>query len=255
MKIRLGIWPGKSRKAGGEKIARSSGECPLDEGLIETLAHDINNTIMIVKGYLDLVRLGDDDLPDRVSSGLGIATRAVDNLAGMVSDLVDVAQLESGKLPLHIKNSDINDLASRTVEGVKRLASESGVELIMENAEGPVWCDVDETLILRALVNLLNNSIRFTPSGGRVSVAAAEDAGVKITVRDTGFPVPPQYKEKIFEKSAQIEMKKANARRGNGLSLVFARLAAMAHGGTLLAGSEGPGKGNLFILTIPKKEA
>ena len=228
----------------------------LSAELLAILTHDINNLLMVIKGYLDLTLLEKDDLSGAVKENLMIAARATENLAHLIMDLTDIGRMEDGRLPLNLEDADVSELVSGIVEKIKPLALEAGVDLTMEGASAVIPCNVDKELISRALTNLITNGVKSIPSGGRVKVSIDPDENnLKIAVNDTGFWIPPEYREKIFEKDAQGEIKKANLRRGGGFSLTFCKMAVQAHGGRIRVESEGEDKGSVFIFSIPRRRA
>ena len=109
---------------------------------------------------------------------------------------------------------------------------------------------VDPQMIGQALINLLHNAIKFTPSGGNVDVSAArEDGWVLVRVRDTGTGLMADELERIFERFYKGERSRAGG--GTGLGLAIAKHIVHAHGGTISADSEGPGRGSTFTFTLP----
>jgi signal transduction histidine kinase len=222
-------------------------------GIVE---HDINNILMITKGYLDLVRLDQGNHSDAAKTSLIIAIRGVDNLARLVADLMDIARMEARRLIINAEKTSISRLISDVIGKMKDVALEAGVELTA-GGRGPVQkaiaCNIDKGLVSRALADLITNAVKYAPSGGRILVIAEEKKDIiEISVRDTGLSIPPEYRKKVFEKSAQPEIGKANVRRGIGLSLIFCRLVAELHGGKIRVESPDGETGSIFIVTIPK---
>ncbi|MBU1726869.1 MAG: HAMP domain-containing histidine kinase [Candidatus Omnitrophica bacterium] len=227
----------------------------LDSAIFRLLVHDINNFLGITKGFLDLMRLEKEALPDGVREGLVMAIKAVDDLGNLLSDMNDIAKMEEGKLVLHLEKLDFNDLILGAIEKTSSKAKNSEVSVVFEKKNAPLYADIDKALILRVLIDLITDAIKVSSSGGAVKVACeADENNFKVAVEDFGFSIPPEYREKIFEKYALIEVKDANLKRGYGLNLVFCKLAIQKLGGKIWIESNGQGKGSVFIFTVPRNQ-
>lgn len=226
----------------------------LKDYLSSTITHDINNHLSVIKSFFDFLSVKRATLPDTVKEGLLIAMKASDSLVSLVSDFIDVKKMEDSKLVLHLEDTDANDIIKNVMEETNLLAEDAGVKLTRRDSGQPLLCRVDKKLISRVIINLIINGIKSTPLGGDVEVAASlGEEGLRVSVRDTGIGVPPEYKEKIFEKFAAIDNKGMGSRIGKGLGLTFCKFAVEAHNGKIRVESEGKDKGSAFIFTIPKK--
>jgi signal transduction histidine kinase len=225
----------------------------IDE-MLGILVHDINNLLAIVKGYLDLMAAEKDELPESIREGVMVARKASEDISSVLLDIIDIEKMEEKGLALLPKNTDINSLVSGIIEKLRPVAMDSGLELTAEFKKEALTWNVDNVLISRILANLVSGAIRSTRSGGRISVIAdCDERALKITVKDTGFPIPPEYRQKIFEKYAQPEIRKANLRRGKGLNLTFCKMAVELHGGRIWVEAQTQQEGSSFIFTIPVK--
>jgi signal transduction histidine kinase len=133
------------------------------------------------------------------------------------------------------------------------------VQISIEIPPGLPVLFADAEKVERILLNLVDNAIKFTPSGGQVVVSAyppgkrgAEDRFVRIEVRDTGPGIPDQHKERLFDRFAQLDGQRGH-RRGTGLGLAFCRLAVEAHGGQIWIEDQ-PQGGAIFAFTLPVAE-
>jgi signal transduction histidine kinase len=160
--------------------------------------------------------------------------------------LIDVSRLESGQMPVHKAECELNQIAQAVIDSHGPIAGNRRLTL---SAEEPIRVECDTDLVHRILDNLVNNALKFTPSGGVIEVSLAYSNGLsRLTVRDSGCGVPPEYRERIFEKFGQVQGK--GAQLGTGLGLAFCKLAVNAHGGTIGVESE-VGKGSSFWFTLP----
>lgn len=218
------------------------------ERLTQMIIHDLKNPLTGVKANIEIV--GMEDLGE-TRECLDAAQRSCDILFNMIQDLLDISKMEEGKLTLTLETLPLEEIvrpAVREVE-VPANAEDKTVEIDLP-ADIPRF-QADRNLIYRTLSNLLVNAIKHTGRGGAITVRAREEnERLRIEVIDTGHGIPEDYKEKIFEKFAQIESRQ---RTGTGLGLTFCKMAVESHGGHIWVESE-EGKGSTFIFTIPLKQ-
>lgn len=166
----------------------------------------------------------------------------------LIGDLVDVASIDAGKLAMQTVADDVASLVVEAVEALQITASARGVSLAMQGSQETCLAEFDHDRLLQVLANLISNSIKFTPKGGRVSVHW-ERAGalLEFCVEDTGEGIPPALLEAVFERFWQVGK---NDRRGLGLGLYISRCIVEAHGGNIRAESS-PGQGTRMYFTLP----
>jgi NtrC-family two-component system sensor histidine kinase KinB len=169
-------------------------------------------------------------------------------LERLMSDLLDMTRLEAGVTPPHMEIVAPVLLLRTAVEAVATQAEQQGVALSAEAAPDLPAVRADMGQIQRVLLNLLNNAIRHTPSGGRITVSACRaDSHVNFSIRDSGSGIPPEYLPRIFDRFVQVP---GATRGGAGLGLSIARTIIEAHGGTISAVSE-PGQGSVLQFSLP----
>ena len=170
---------------------------------------------------------------------------------GMVESLLDISRMQAGSMDLNQTAVNLPALVVNLLVDFTPQSQDYGVELV--NALAPdlaaVW--VDQGKLSRILTNLLDNALKFTPAGGRITVSAEAlgNGMMAIRVADTGPGIPPEYREKIFERFTQVPGQRGR-RRGSGLGLTFCKLAVEAHGGQIWVESN-PEGGSLFGFTLP----
>lgn len=219
----------------------------------KTFAHDANNLLAVIEGYFDLAMLDTDSPSGSLKEGLPLARRAAADLESLVSDFANIIVMEENRLVAKLEPTDIGALISDIVRReAGPAAKEAGVKLSAPGTGAPVRCDVDRRLVSKIVCNLMMSAMRGTPEGGRVEVTAQDDGSdrVKITVRDSGPIVPPEWRKKIFEKDSLGEISTTKLKKRAGLELVFCKMAVEAHGGRIWAEAEG--RKNAFIITIPR---
>ena len=174
----------------------------------------------------------------------------VDSLSQMVSELLELARIESGRVPLQMSPVPPSDLIDGAVERLRLQAERSGLNLTIECPEDLPPVLADYTRLEQVIVNLLHNAIKFTPAGGRITVGA-ESTGeaVRFFVQDSGVGIPAIDLPRIFERFYKAD--RARSGGGTGLGLAISKHLVEAHGGEIWAESE-EGKGSTFSFAIPR---
>jgi signal transduction histidine kinase len=166
----------------------------------------------------------------------------------LIGDLVDVASIDAGKLAMQTTQGDIASLLLEAVEALQTAASARGVTLSVQDPQRSCLAEFDHDRLLQVLANLIANSIKFTPKGGRIRVNCNRVGEVlEFCVDDSGDGIPTSMLEAVFERFWQVGK---NDRRGLGLGLYISRCIVEAHGGNIRAESS-PGQGTRMFFTLP----
>jgi signal transduction histidine kinase len=171
----------------------------------------------------------------------------------MINDMLDVHKMEAGQQILVYTELAPDELVTHALEQVTQLAHDRGLTLTTECAAALPRLVGDTDKLQRTLVNLLGNALKFTPSGGAVTVAAhasTDAAAVHFSVTDTGPGIPREAFDYIFEKFGQVAMHHTSGQRSTGLGLTFCKMVVEAHGGRIWVDSE-LGQASTFTCTIP----
>jgi len=206
------------------------------EDLTRMIVHDLRSPLTGIIGGLHMLRKAIENPSSQVETLLDIATRSGQRMLEIVNSLLDISQLEAGQMRLEIKVRSLPDLVDGARERVAPLALEDGIALQVDLPPDLPQVAVDEGLVTRVLVNLLDNAIRFSPQGSIVRVGANgvsvtppfEESSditsqhyISVSVTDTGPGIPEEYREKIFERFIQIEEQESRRGRGSGLGFLF----------------------------------
>lgn len=223
------------------------------------IVHDLRSPMTSVLGALKLI---DDLVVPTDQSGIlaqavEVSLRSSKKLLNLVDSLLDLSKLEAGKMYLEQKSLPLNAVAGSVVSDLVQTANMQDVILINETPTELPEVYVDQEKIERVLTNLIDNALKFTPSGGQVAVRGsltdpANDDGrryVLVQVLDTGPGIPDDYRERIFDRFAQVKGRQGR-RRGTGLGLTFCKLAVEAHGGRIWVDNR-PEGGSAFSFTLP----
>jgi signal transduction histidine kinase len=219
--------------------------------LIAWVGHDLQTPLASMRAILEALEDGVVDDPQTVKRYLGTAQRDVRSLSALIDDLFQMAQLDTGGLPIDRAESSLSDLISDTLESFSELALRQSVKL-----GGSVDLDVDPVMmdtqrIGRVLNNLIGNALRHTPAGGQVNVRAQRTAsGVEVSVTDTGEGIRPEDIPHVFESFYRGEKSRSRSTGGAGLGLAISRGIVQAHGGEINVQSEA-GRGSQFTFFLP----
>ena len=223
------------------------------DGLTHMIVHDLRAPLMGISGYLELLEMMEgDNLSEDGNNYVQQATTSSETMIEMVSSLLDVSKMESGEMRLNPSECDLAAIAAEVIGKLESLKGDK--QLVLEVPEGPATFVCDAELVPRILQNLVGNSLKFTPEGGEVRVELVPgEEKFRVAVHDTGPGIPADYKDKIFEKFGQVDMREHKQKHSTGLGLTFCKLAVEAHGGEIGVDSE-VGKGSTFWFELPPSE-
>ena len=225
------------------------------------LGHELRNplgAVLTAAEVLDIAneRGGSSPDPAFVSRQTAVIRRQGAVLTRLVDDLLDVARVTSGKVPLSKRRLDAIEVVRRAVDGIAARAAHAGVEVRLAAPSTPLWIAADATRLEQVASNLLTNAVKYTPAGGRADVTVTRDGGeVVIALRDTGVGIEPDLLPHIFDLFKQAERTLARSEGGLGIGLTLVRTLVELHGGTVMGRSEGLGRGSEFVVRLPLAEA
>jgi two-component system sensor histidine kinase/response regulator len=221
--------------------------------LIEVIVHDLKNPLAAIAAnaeFLTMAREMNEDVRDCSSS---IAS-AAENMLRMVHNMLDVSRAEDASLAVRLEDIDVSALVHETCSLMTRRAEEKRVTLRSEpSGGGALWLRADRDLLRRTLENLVDNAVRYTPANSNVTMSAqAQGEEIAISIADEGPGVPPDQRDRIFEKYAQLDrnIDRAQKRFGRGIGLAFVKLAVQSHGGRIWVEENRP-QGSRFELRFP----
>jgi signal transduction histidine kinase len=221
--------------------------------LLATVAHEMRTPLTAALGTIDLARR---DLvsgrTDRVVPWLGTARDALHRLSRLTAD---IARASVGEPPvLTPAPHDLCEVVAEACAWAEAAAAEKGLTLVRDNTLPSVPVIGDADALLSVLGNLLANAIRYTPTGGRITIScAANDGQAWITVSDTGIGMTPEVRERIFEKFYRSREARSVEAQGLGLGLALVQELIEAHGGCVEVESA-PGQGSTFRVVLPIRE-
>ncbi|GGA71512.1 hypothetical protein GCM10011490_22770 [Pseudoclavibacter endophyticus] len=224
----------------------------LKDEFVGGVSHELRTPLSSILGYLELAQDPESGpLTDEQRKYLGVAERNAHRLLTLVGDLLFVAQVDAGKMPLKRARLDLGDLLDTSIERLLPTAQRASVSLVLERSETPLTIDADPVRLGQAIDNLISNGVKFTPAGGTVRVSARRtDGHVVIAVADTGMGIPADEMKRLFTRFFRATTATRQAVPGVGLGLNITRAIVTAHGGEMSADSV-EDEGTTFEIALP----
>jgi PAS domain S-box-containing protein len=218
---------------------------------LATLAHELRNPLAPLRNGLQVLRMptGDGDAFEQTRT---MMERQLTQLVRLVDDLMDVSRISRGKIELRREQVDLAAVVKSAVETSRPVIEQMGHELAVTLPDDSVIVDVDLVRMAQVLMNLLNNSAKYTERGGRIwLLAERQGPDAVVVVRDTGIGIAAEALPGIFDMFSQVDPSLARSQGGLGIGLTLVKRIVQMHGGTIEAHSAGVGKGSEFLVRIP----
>jgi len=222
----------------------------LKDDFVSIISHELRTPLNAMLGWTAMLRKGSLDAPTAERALQSIHENAT-RQARLVDELLDFSRLQSGRLSLDFEKCDLRRLLRGVVESLIPSAAARGINLDLEPIPG-VQLRGDPRRLEQVFFNVLGNALKFSDSGGRVTIrATADEETVQVRITDTGAGIDPSFLPFVFERFRQGERATSRQYGGVGLGLSIARELVEAHGGRIAAESEGQGRGATFVITLP----
>lgn len=219
----------------------------LREDLVQMAVHDIRSPLNVILTFAELL-VQDGALTTSQSNDLAELVHGAERVDQLVNELLMLAKLEEGELRLRTTRLDLASLLRQTVEVHRRTSQRRRLTLALD-APASAELSGDVSLLSRVLDNLMTNAAKFSPPGGKVEITLRADDGVVVRFADQGPGIPPEHRDKIFDKFGIVELRQQNVPQC-GLGLAFCKLAVEAHGGSIEIADNAP-RGAVFTLRLP----
>ena len=234
------------------RLAQQLGEANrAKDEFLAVLSHELRTPLSAIVGWANLLRTRKLD-PTELTRAVEVIHRNAMVQKQLISDILDVARITSGKLRLEPRPIDPALAVAAAVETVRPAAQAKEISLEVETDPGSVvWGDPDR--LQQVVWNLLSNAVKFTPASGRVTVRlVAEDSRLRITVADTGCGLRPEFIPHAFERFRQDDVSSTRSHSGLGLGLAIVRHLVELQGGTVMAANRSDGPGAVFEVVLPR---
>ncbi len=247
------------RKAAEQKLYELNQQLKIadrrKDEFLATLAHELRNPLAPMRNILEIMRTKEAQDPF-LHWSRNILERHVLQMTHLVDDLMEVSRISQGRLELRRQKLDITDLVQHAVETSYALMEKSNHTFTVIKPETPIIIDADSTRIIQIISNLLNNAAKYTPEGGAISLRAfQEGTEVVLSVLDSGIGIPPEQLSNVFGMFSQLTPALERSQGGLGIGLALVQGLVELHGGSIIARSEGEGKGSEFIVRLPIAES
>ena len=214
------------------------------------LGHELRNPLAPIRNSLAMLRAGVDD--ESRAHALEIAERQVQHLHRLVDDLLDVSRIMEGKIDVRMERLDVAAVVARAVETAQPLIEAGNHELVLTLPDEPVWVDGDLVRLAQVVANLLSNAAKYSDKEGPIFLEAAAERGhAVVRVRDHGMGIDAELLPRVFDFFVQGQRSLARSQGGLGIGLTLAKRLVEMHGGSLVAHSDGPGRGTEMTIHLP----
>ncbi len=222
---------------------------------VSTVSHELRTPLTSIKGFIstlidDVDNLYDDETRQEF---YGIIDQECDRLTRLISDLLNVSRIESGRaLDMQLSEVDLHKLAGRVLQAQQQYTTRH--KLINEVPTDFPLIEADGDKVYQVIDNLIGNAIKYAPEGGNITVAAEDEGGtIRLDITDQGLGIPERHRDKIFERFHMVDDDvEHKAIKGTGIGLYLVRHLTRAHGGDVWLASSEEGKGSTFAVRLPK---
>lgn len=217
------------------------------------VSHELRTPISSIKALTESLLAGAKDDPKRAQQFLEDINVETERLACLINDILDLSRLESLESKIRNENVDLVDLTLRVVERLRKMATKKSIELTVEDTSEQVGIKGDYDQIMLAVSNLIDNSIKYTKEGGKVTIKfLVDEKRVSLIVTDTGIGIPKKNIPRVFERFYVVNRARSREAGGTGLGLSIVKHVVENHGGKVKLKSV-LGKGSEFMISLPRK--
>jgi len=222
---------------------------------LSNMSHELRTPLTAVIGFSQMLQeeyFG--GLNNKQQEYVKDILEAGQHLLTLINDVLDLAKVEAGKMELEITRFDVKRLIEDTLLMIneKALKHNIRIETVLPDDGDGLTLTADRLRIKQVLLNLLSNSVKFTPEGGSITLEARREPGeIQFSVADTGIGIDPEYQKRIFEVFFQAQSSITDKTPGTGLGLALCKRFVEMHGGNIWFTSNGKGQGTRFTFSIP----
>jgi PAS domain S-box-containing protein len=219
---------------------------------LATLSHELRTPLTPILGWTHMIRNG-HLAPEDTAHGMGVIEKNSEALSRLINDLLDMSSIMSGKMRIERESVELGAVVREAAETVRPQAEARGLTLeVSTGGLSRLNVSGDRTRLVQVFWNLLNNSVKFSRAGGRISIRLTETGGAaRIIVEDDGQGIAPEFLPYVFERFRQADGSTTRAHGGLGIGLALVKSFVEAHGGRVAAESDGVGRGSRFTITLP----
>jgi len=219
---------------------------------VANASHELQTPLTAIRGFAET--LVAHDLPvEELRAQLQVILRNSERLENLIRDMTELSRIESRRVPLQPGEVDVSKLARALLADMEPRLKERSLEASVSDS-GAALAWADRRAVDQVLSNLLDNALKYTDPGGRITVGVeARPEAVRVSVSDTGIGIAPEHRPRIFERFYRVDKARSRALGGTGLGLSIVRNLVQAMGGEVSVESE-PGRGSTFRFTLPRAD-
>lgn len=226
----------------------------MKSNFLSVVSHELRTPLHSIKGFVEIILMGKTGPVSELQEDfLRTVSTQTTVLQRMIDDLLELSRMEAGRIRLQLSEVSLPLMARNVATKLAPLAEEAGLQLHLDFQDDLPEIDGDRIRLEQVLTNLVENAIKFTPDGGRITLSGQRIGDrVHVSIADTGIGIPPDEQEKVFDRFYQVDGSERRAYRGTGLGLSISRHIVERHGGRIWVESEGiNGRGSCFHIELP----
>lgn len=218
---------------------------------VANVSHELKTPLTAIKGFVETLKTSAKDDPVAASRFLDIIDKQTQNLENLVNDLLILSSIESKEVKMNFMAEPLNKIISSVLALQKRIIDDKGHQISVDIPEDLPNVLVDRLRMEQVFINLLDNAVKFTPSGGKINIKAKwEKPYVRVDVKDNGVGIPSEHLSRVFERFYRVDRARSREAGGTGLGLAIVRQIVAAHQGKVEVESS-PGIGSTFRIFLP----
>ena len=224
------------------------------QDFVANVSHELRTPLTTIKGYAETL-LDGALKEDQAFQFVQVIKRHTDRLTKIVEDLLMLSRIETKEFQLKLEVVSVRDFIDDVTDFVKDLAEKKKISLSRNEIPSSLSVQADRSYFQQILINLLDNAIKYTPEGGRVTISAIEgdSKDIQFLIEDNGIGIPKEDLSRVFERFYRVDKGRSKEMGGTGLGLSIVKHLVQAHGGRVWVESQ-PGKGSVFYFTLPKQK-
>ena len=225
----------------------------LKSDFVANVSHELKTPLALIRLFAETLELGRVPNADKARQYHSIINKESRRLTQLINNILDFSRIEAGRKEYRFVPGDVGAVVREVVDAYRFPIEQQGFALELDVADDLPELQIDPEALSQALLNLLNNAIKYSPEDKRIRVSARrEGERVLVSVADRGIGIPRAEQKKIFEKFYRAESSLVHTTKGSGLGLALVRHIMEAHGGAVEVASA-PGEGSTFTLVLPAR--
>ena len=223
----------------------------LKSDFVANVSHELKTPLALIRLFAETLELGRVPSEDKAKQYYRVINKESQRLTQLINNILDFSRIEAGRKEYRFRPADVGAVVREVVEAYRFSIEQQGFELEVSLADDLPEAVVDPEALSQALLNLINNAVKYSGDGRHIGLDVREgDGGIVIAVTDRGVGIPRAERKKIFEKFYRVEDTLIHTTKGSGLGLALVQHIMDAHGGSVELDSE-PGRGSTFRLIVP----